>query len=112
MSMMTTVEKVSVLHCLKEGICYSIACIHVLYICYRTIWRYLEHLAGLLQSIATVLCAIPSEEKPYVKSQLIKSNRQRNSFSSQSPKFPGSRLPRSISTGIPNVTSQYNYYNG
>ena len=84
---------------------YNINLFKILLMC-SEIWKYLEHLAGLLKNIATALCSIPSEEEGYVKNQLSSSNRRRNSFSSQSPQYPGSRLPRGIATGIQHVTGQ------
>ena len=69
-------------------------------------WVYLEHLSGLLENIARVLSLVSSAEMDNIRNELTTSNRRRTSFSVHSPvaHSGGSRLPRSSSVGVPDVT--------
>ena len=70
------------------------------------IWKYLHHISSLLENVAKALSLVPKDERETIRHELTAASRRRNSFSAHSPQYTGSRLPRSTSVGIPDVTGK------
>ena len=70
-------------------------------------WKYLKHLACLLEGVATVLSGISVGEIENLRNELTTSNRRRTSFSSprRTAASPTRKVSRVVSTvGIADVT--------
>jgi len=71
-----------------------------------SIWKYLQHISSLLENVANALSLVPSDERENIRHELTAASRRRNSFNAHSPQYTGSRLPRSMSVGVPDVTGK------